>query len=423
MKNLIYILLLFLSVTACAQSTKRVSDYDPATDPDANDILYFIEDGVAKNITKSLLQQSLIDSIEILRGLYDNLMVEVDLIWDTIEYYHPPPDPESDTLIWNVLWLEDFEGLSVQSNLSAIAFRNHIGQSTTLTSNGMSYDPGDGHGAHYNVNIIDMDALTNGAGAGTGPDSRVWETEYVAGEYDPNHGHQFWITLDEMTDSVLTGVVGITWDITFVPGMDFVKEVKLMGFTCDSVLAGSIVSTDHPPADEDSTTAEGIGIKNALLGWQEKGLSQYEWYTGRVSDRGNGYARSSPKIGNEAGDGLWEFDTSDTIWYHCAMVTMYNSDNNTTDGEVAFFIDGVCLQSWNTSRIVSDITREIETLIFYTFYGGGDDSYDAPAGAKTWYDNLRIIKPNYDLSTYNKVPGVYFEIGEVVGFPGYPKIN
>ena len=118
MKKLIYILLLLLSVGACAQDSIKISEFPLATDPDANDLLYFIEDGASRNITKSLLQQSLTDdisdvtgdvlgltndvsdlndSITVLRGLYDNLMVEVNLIWDTIDYYHgsSPPDPPS----------------------------------------------------------------------------------------------------------------------------------------------------------------------------------------------------------------------------------------------------------------------------------------------------------------------------------------
>ena len=60
MRKLFFILL--FPVLAYGQDTK-VQDLDPATSPDANDIMYFEQDGVAKNITRALLLDDLSDSV------------------------------------------------------------------------------------------------------------------------------------------------------------------------------------------------------------------------------------------------------------------------------------------------------------------------------------------------------------------------
>ena len=63
MRNLLF-LLLFIPVWSFGQTDTKVQDLTPATNPDADDIMYFEEDGVAKNISRSLFLKATIDSLQ-----------------------------------------------------------------------------------------------------------------------------------------------------------------------------------------------------------------------------------------------------------------------------------------------------------------------------------------------------------------------
>ena len=85
MKKILFLLLL-LPVWACAQETVKVQDLDPATDPDYNDILYFEEDGVAKNITRALLLDDLSDSVVVNRdsiAAHNNRLLLLEVLSDS----------------------------------------------------------------------------------------------------------------------------------------------------------------------------------------------------------------------------------------------------------------------------------------------------------------------------------------------------
>jgi len=94
MKNILFILLLIPTLIYC-QEDVRVKDLDAATDPDADDILYFEEDDVAKNITKALLQKSVTDITDVLRTDVDNNEADITAV-DT------RTDELSDSVIINV---------------------------------------------------------------------------------------------------------------------------------------------------------------------------------------------------------------------------------------------------------------------------------------------------------------------------------
>ena len=65
----ILFILIFLPVALSGQTLKKVQDLDPATSPDADDIMYFEQDGTAKNITRSILLKATIDSMNNIVGI------------------------------------------------------------------------------------------------------------------------------------------------------------------------------------------------------------------------------------------------------------------------------------------------------------------------------------------------------------------
>lgn len=67
MKKILIILLSVMCLGLWAQD-EAVSALTPATDPDANDLLYFVEDGSSTSITKELLQESVTDSLFLTRS-------------------------------------------------------------------------------------------------------------------------------------------------------------------------------------------------------------------------------------------------------------------------------------------------------------------------------------------------------------------
>lgn len=75
MRKIFILLGIILTSTVYSQTTTRVQDLDPADAPDGNDIMYFEQDGVAKNITRELLLDGVSDTLAI---LYDSIGVSTD---------------------------------------------------------------------------------------------------------------------------------------------------------------------------------------------------------------------------------------------------------------------------------------------------------------------------------------------------------
>ena len=77
MKKLLFFSLLILSAGLYAQDSVRVSQLPSATDPDVDDIMYFIEDGISTNITRGTLFKATSDSVA---SLQDSIAKHTDTL-------------------------------------------------------------------------------------------------------------------------------------------------------------------------------------------------------------------------------------------------------------------------------------------------------------------------------------------------------
>ncbi|GAF70637.1 unnamed protein product, partial [marine sediment metagenome] len=116
MKKILFIL--FLIPTLIYGQDIRIVDLDAATDPDPDDITYWEEDGVAKNITKELLQETVTDSLAEHIILINDNITDIENLQEL-----------ATTITYNANWVNDVNSDGITGDASALTT---VGDNDTL---------------------------------------------------------------------------------------------------------------------------------------------------------------------------------------------------------------------------------------------------------------------------------------------------
>jgi len=278
----------------------------------------------------------------------------------------PAPDPTDFTSYADSLFGQTFEGVSLTNEY------NETNMKTDFAISGVSFpaDPwtvglGDYDGGNqtyidsligkYNVNIVDMDALSGGTGDATRCMRIVHEANRW-GILGANYGNGSGASFDVLIPSGYESLY-FSYNIMRNENAEAFQEAKV------PCLQGGWTWV----AQEDRT---GFRIQTKM---NRKPLFEHEWHYSYPFDSEGGPRFKDPDdIGSN-----WEYDWTDSTWYNLTFRVDVNSQGS-ADGLVEVFIDGK-LSSSVTGLELSTQAFEIDEVVINWFSGGTDSTLFAPA--------------------------------------------
>lgn len=202
---------------------------------------------------------------------------------------------------------------------------------------------------------------------------RVLRVNYEGGQYSYGgvSGGQWWKLLDDYDE------IYYAFDVYFEPGFDFVKGGKLP----------SPRSTGYREEGKAGVEPDGTDFWTAGLSWGAGGeLRSYVYHANQNTRSGFGQHLSW----NDGSDGQDTFLIPGT-WHRVEIRVKLNTPG-ILDGRLEGWFDGE--KRLDTSSLMFRMPGgehlKIGTLLFYSFFGGGDSSFAATKDEHVYFDNFGL---------------------------------
>ncbi|TNY18022.1 hypothetical protein DMC30DRAFT_381187 [Rhodotorula diobovata] len=205
----------------------------------------------------------------------------------------------------------------------------------------------------------------------------VLQVEYLGGTRE---GEQFSMRVPDLKARAQTAI--LSYEVAFDPAFDFVKGGKLPG------LYGSTPTAAKGGKKGHGLCAGGKHLATCLsarLMWRPDGLGEvYAYvptYEGFCDEREG--VECDRAFGTSLGRGSWRFERGG--WTTITQLVALNSAPNAANGLLALYVNHSLVYSHDHVLWRTDPTLTLSSVLFSTFFGGGDESYDAPAGGTRSY--------------------------------------